>query len=243
MKTVQLFTLTLLASVSLVSAQWGGKKVKGNGTFTTVERSVGGYEGIAMSGWFDLEIVAGQEGRISIEAEENLLEYIETEVKDGTLKIKTRKGYQLKPSSYQKGVQITVPVESVSSVSLSGSGDIVSSTVLKSEEFETAMSGSGDISLNIEAGKCTAAVAGSGDINLSGTAGSFKAAVSGSGDISAYGLSARKAEVAVSGSGDIQLTVTEELTARVSGSGDINYRGNPAKVDSKVAGSGDIEGE
>lgn len=243
MKTVQLFTLILLACVSLATAQWGGKKVKGNGTFTTVERSVGDYDGIAMSGWFDLEIIAGQEGRITLVAEENLIEYIVTEVRDGILKIKTQKGFQLKPSSYNKGVQITVPVESVSSVSLSGSGDIVSSTVLKSEEFDAAMSGSGDVTLNIEAGSCNAAVAGSGDINLSGTADSFKAAVSGSGDISAYGLSARKAHAAVAGSGDIELKVTEELTARVSGSGDIRYRGRPEKLDSKVAGSGDIQGQ
>lgn len=235
--------LALLAMGPNAHAQWGGKKVTGNGEYTTMKRSVGDYGSVSLSGWFDLELVGGSEGELTLEGESNLLEHVVTEVKNGNLVIKTESGYELKPSNYGKGIRIVVPVEEISAVALSGSGDIISKTLLQAQEFSATMSGSGDIVLGVEAERLTATLSGSGDIVLSGKASNFRATISGSGDIKAYDLKASFAEATVAGSADIRLTVTEELVARVSGSGDIRYRGNPKKVDSKVAGSGDVEAE
>lgn len=232
--------LTLLLATT-VSAQWG-KKVKGNGNMTTIERSVGDYDAIAVAGWFDVDLVDGNEGELTLEGEENLLEYIKTEVKGGKLVIKVEKGVNLKPSSWNKdkAILITVPVENVSSVTLSGSGDIVGKTTIRTESFETNISGSGDISLSVEAKTISASMSGSGDISLVGKANDFDVQVSGSGDIKAYDLESEFVNAQVSGSADIKVTANQGLKARVSGSGDIRYRGNPEKVDSKASGSGDI---
>ncbi len=221
------------------NAQWG-KKVKGNGNYTTIERSTPEYDIIAVSGWFDVDIVSGKEGNITLEGEENLLKHIETEVKQGKLRIKIEKGVNLKPSSWNTGIRITVPVENVSSVSLSGSGDINGETTLKADNFTTAMSGSGDITLDIEANSVEAVMSGSGDINLSGNTSNLEVSVSGSGDIKAGKLNANNVNANVSGSADIVVTANKMLKARVSGSGDITYKGNPKKIDTKVSGSGDI---
>ncbi len=83
-------------------------------------------------------------------------------------------------------------------------------------------------------------MSGSGDMNLSGKTIDFEATISGSGDIKAYDLIADNVEATVSGSADIKVTANKMLKARVSGSGDISYRGNPEKVDTKTSGSGDI---
>ena len=83
-------------------------------------------------------------------------------------------------------------------------------------------------------------MSGSGDITLSGTTKDFDATISGSGDIEAYNLEADNVSATVSGSADIQVTAKKSIKARVSGSGDISYRGNPEKVDTKTSGSGDI---
>ena len=64
--------------------------------------------------------------------------------------------------------------------------------------------------------------------------------MSGSGDIRAYDLQADFVDAQVSGSADIRVTANEMLKARVSGSGDISYKGNPKKIDTKSSGSGDI---
>jgi hypothetical protein len=238
MKKLSALLLTGLITLSC-SAQWG-KTIRGNGNNVTIERSTGDYDGIAVSGWFDVDLVSGNEGEITLQGEENLLEYIITEVNDGKLVIKTEKGVNLKSSSWKSEIRITVPVQSISSVSMSGSGDIVGKTKIKSDKFSTAMSGSGDITLDIDSSTISASMSGSGDITLSGTTKDFDATVSGSGDIEAYNLEAENVSATVSGSADIQVTAKKSIKARVSGSGDISYRGNPEKVDTKTSGSGDI---
>ena len=47
-------------------------------------------------------------------------------------------------------------------------------------------------------------------------------------------------EAEVNGSGDVEVYASKSLYARVSGSGDIDYKGNPANVDKKTSGSGDV---
>ena len=238
MKNALVITLVLAITASC-SAQWG-KKIKGNGEKVTIERSTSDYDAIAVSGWFDVDLVDGKEGQLTLEGESNLLEYIITEVKNGKLVIKTENNVNLKPSDWNSGIRITVPVEGVSSISLSGSGDIVSKTTIKTEKLETSMSGSGDITLDIETNSVSASMSGSGDITFNGTTTDFAATISGSGDIKAFDLEADNVEATVSGSADIKVTANKRLQARVSGSGDITYRGNPEKLDTKTSGSGDI---
>lgn len=225
--------------MAITNAQWG-RRVKGDGNFVTIERSVGDYDGVSLAGWFDVDLVAGNEGEITLKGESNLLEHIITEVKDGVLVIKTEKGMELKPSSWNSGIMITVPIESISSVSLSGSGDIVGKTTIETERFSTRIAGSGDITLAVRAKEVEASLSGSGDINLSGRTTDFDVMVSGSGDIKAYELEAEFVKATVSGSADIKVTANQSIDAKVSGSGDIHYRGNPKKINSKSSGSGDI---
>ncbi|MGX1930670.1 head GIN domain-containing protein [Flagellimonas sp. 2504JD4-2] len=238
MKKLITFGLAL-SMVAITSAQWG-KRVKGNGDVVTIERSVGDYDAVTLAGWFDVELVDGQEGELSLKGESNLLEYIKTEVKNGKLVIKVEKGVNLRPSNWKGGIHITVPVESINAVALSGSGDIVGKTTLKADEFSAKMSGSGDITLSVQAQSVSAALSGSGDIRLNGTAGDFSVQVSGSGDVSAYDLEAENVTAQVSGSADVRVTANQSINAQVSGSGDIHYRGNPDKIRSKASGSGDI---
>lgn len=238
MKKITTLGLVVLFTLSC-SAQWG-KRVKGNGKVVTIERSTGDYDAIAISGWFDVDLVNGNEGDISLKGEENLLEHIITEVKNGKLVIKVEKGMNLKPSTWKDGIRITVPVESIEAVSLSGSGDIVGKTTIETDNFQTSMSGSGDITLDLDASSISASMSGSGDINLSGSTTELNVTISGSGDIKAYDLEADHVDATVSGSADIKVTANKSIKARVSGSGDIHYKGNPEKVDTKTSGSGDI---
>ncbi len=234
--------LTIIIALFTLVVVHGQKKIKGNGKMVTIERTTGDYDGVNVSGWFDVELVDGREGTITISGEENLMEYLVTEVKDDKLFIKVKKGYYLSPSSWKKdnGINITVPVEQISLVAMSGSGDIVGKKRLEADNFKTAMSGSGDISLEIAAKTTRVSMSGSGDIDLKGSTTDLEVAISGSGDVQAFDLEADNVEATISGSADIKVTANKSLKARVSGSGDIYYKGNPDKIESKSSGSGDI---
>lgn len=233
--------LALLLCLPVIScAQWDSRdKIKGNGKMETKNITTGNYDSVRVSGFFDVELVSGDEGKITVKAEENLIEHIEVKLDGSTLKIAVEKGYSLAPS-HGHDVKITVPFESLSEVSLAGSGDVATKNPIKASEFKTTLSGSGDLKLEINAKEVTGEVTGSGDMTLKGKADTFKCSVVGSGDLNASGLESDNAYAKVTGSGDCKVKCSEFLEARIVGSGDIQYYGDPKKKDTKVTGSGDI---
>ncbi|MBP93696.1 MAG: DUF2807 domain-containing protein [Flavobacteriaceae bacterium] len=230
--------LAILLTSAISCAQFG-KKVSGNGNVITIERTTDDYEGIGCAGPFDYILVAGTEGKLKIEGEENLLQYVITEVKNGKLIVKTENNINLKTSS-GKTIKVTIPFKDIDQVSLAGSGDLYTNDPINADEFEVDLAGSGDVSLDIVANKIESHLAGSGDITLNGKTTDLEITISGSGDYSCYGLEADNTEVTISGSGDVEVVSNAYLKVRVSGSGDVTYKGNPAKEDTKVSGSGSV---
>lgn len=232
-------TIVLIAVLLCVSFGYADKKIKGNGKMTTITRTTSDYDGIKCAGSFDYILVAGTEGKITIEGEENLLEYIITEVKDNNLIIKTKKNVYLKPS-LSKTIKVTIPFKDISMVALAGSGDLWNKDVINATDLTVALAGSGDVVLDIRATNAEGKVAGSGDLTLKGSTNKLEAKVAGSGDFHGFDLESNHTTVAVAGSGDAEVVCNESLKARVAGSGDIEYRGNPKTEDTKVSGSGSI---
>ncbi|HMC00882.1 MAG TPA: head GIN domain-containing protein [Flavobacteriaceae bacterium] len=232
-----IFTLILLFTLSL-NAQ-SNKTIKGNGKVSTKTIKTGDYDGIKCAGSMDYILVSGTEGTITLEGEENLLDYIVAEVKDNTLKVKVKKNFNLKTSK-NKTIKITIPFKDISSVALAGSGDLWNEDKISANSLEVALAGSGDLTLDIETSDVEGKIAGSGDLTLKGNTNNLVAKIAGSGDFHGFGLQANNTEVSVAGSGDAEVVSNKSIKARVAGSGDIAYKGNPEKEDNKVSGSGDI---
>lgn len=234
-KSILLLALAVFFTNSTINAQ---NKVQGNGKVVTETRSTGDYDGIKIAGSFDVDLVSGKEGKITIKGEENLLAVIKVEVEDNSLKIYVEKGTQIRTSSGK--IQVTVPFEKISELSLAGSGDIQSKDVVKNENLTVKLAGSGNFNLPVDTNNLELHVSGSGNIHLKGTADKLTTKLSGSGDIDASNLKSKIVEANVSGSGNSKVTCAESITARVAGSGNIKYIGNPEKRDVKVSGSGTI---
>lgn len=214
-------------------------KINGNGNVVSQTRTTSEYDAIKIAGFFDVNLVNGKEGKITMKGEENILSNIIVEVADNALKIHAKKGTNLHPSTGKK-VEITIPFDKISELSLSGSGDIIAKDPIKNDKFSAKLSGSGDIDLNVAANTFDFSLSGSGDIKLKGNSDNLVIKLSGSGDIEAANLKSKNADINISGSGDVKVNCNESLVARVSGSGDISYIGNPGKRDVKVSGSGSI---
>lgn len=239
-KLILLFSL-LLISVTSVQAQWwnSAKKVTGNKEVVNQARTVPNYDRIAVTGMMDVQLVGGKEGKIDLEGESNLLEHIETEVSNGTLKISVEKGINLQPSRNYP-IKIVVPFEDLDAVTLTGSGHIRGSDVISARNFKVTVTGSGNMNLNLDVEELKGTITGSGDVKLKGKARHLDCTVTGSGDFLAYDLRTQTTNASVTGSGDIEVSVENDLQARVSGSGDIRYKGNPEKQNFKTSGSGSV---
>lgn len=238
MKTLLLKSLSFLAITILFTGFGYAQKVTGNGNLTEKTRNVGSFNGVGVSGSFDVFLVEGNQGKLELSVEENLEPYLVTEVSEGTLKIKWKKGVKVRTT---KATKITVHYKKLNKVALAGSGDIVSKNKVSSNDLEVALAGSGDINLDLDVQNLKAAISGSGDISLTGNTVDFTGAIAGSGDIKADELKAANAELVISGSGTMKVHVENKIKARISGSGDIRYKGNPDKEDIKVSGSGTVK--
>jgi len=222
---------SLIIAISLFSFSFSNAQI--------ITRTTSDYDVIKCAGWMDFILEKGKEGSITIEGEENLLEYIITEVKDDVLYVKTKNNVNLK-TSWNETITITIPFNDIDKVTLSGSGDIMSKNKIVANRFETGVSGSGDIVLNVEANTIKAKVTGSGDLTLKGKTNTLVTSVTGSGDFHGFNLKANDVDAKVTGSGDVSVVCNGDLNARVTGSGDIEYKGNPKREDTKVTGSGSI---
>ena len=238
MKKTILLAALMLSAVS--NAQWSSGKITGNGKIVSKKMSTSDYDKVDVSGFLDVDLVPGKEGNIDINGEENLLEFVTVEVVQHTLKIYIDKGKNIRPSK-GKTIRITVPYESLDGVSLTGSGDVNSKGTIKTNIFEAKLTGSGDVKLDVEAKSTTAAMTGSGDLTLQGKTQNFECRITGSGDLNASELVSNDVNAALSGSGDCKVNCSGNLVARVSGSGDVTYKGDPKKKDTKVSGSGSIQ--
>ncbi|MFL0354487.1 head GIN domain-containing protein [Xanthomarina sp. GH4-25] len=230
---------SILIIAILISSFSFAQKVNGNGNVATITRTTEDYDGVKCSGSYDYILVAGTEGKIILEGEENLLEYIITEVKGNDLIVKVKDKINLNPSM-NKTIKITIPFKEIHSTSLTGSGDLWNEDKINTTNFAVSLTGSGDVTIDINANSITSSLSGSGDLNLTGNTDSLKVTVSGSGDFNGSKLESNHTDVSLAGSGDAEVVSNKSLKARVAGSGDIEYRGNPDKEDTKVAGSGSI---
>lgn len=232
-------TIAILALSISTNAQnwWSSKKIKGNGKMLTETRTTKDYDQINIGGSFDVILVKGKEGSITLQGEENLLEYIETKVSGDKLTVKVKEHFSIKTT---KKLTATITVEEIDGIGLGGSGTIKSDFELNSNKFSISLGGSGIISLWLNAKNISTSIGGSGEVILKGAANKLTCSIGGSGDVNAYDLKTNILKTSIAGSGDIKVTVNDEIKASMVGSGNIYYKGNPSKISSNAIGSGNV---
>lgn len=230
---IVLFVIALTSS--LATAQWGS--IKGEGDVVKEEIQLETITGVALGFSGDIYLTQGSPQKIVIEAQKNIIDNIERDVRSGTWQVTFKENVKdCKP------VKIYITMATLEKAGVSGSGNLMSKGAFGNlDDLDTYVSGSGEVVLEISAKDVESAISGSGSIKLSGDASKLEVAISGSGDVEALDLRVRECEVAISGSGDAEVNVTEGLEVAIAGSGDVRYRGEPAKVKSSVSGSGDVE--
>jgi len=214
-----------------------GKKVEGNGRLSTVTRNIAGANEIHVSGSIVVELSQGEPG-ISISADENLMEYIITEVKGDELEIHYKSGVSV---SSKNEVKIKVSMQQLNEAAVDGSGSIISASKFVSDgNITVGVSGSGTIKLNANAPKISAAISGSGNIETTGETKDVKVDISGSGRFNSYSTMAENADINISGSGKAYVFADVKLNANISGSGTVYYKGKAENIVKSVSGSGDV---
>jgi hypothetical protein len=223
-----LFSLTTLASCRFTT---------GSGNLISETRKVSDFDGISVGGSFDVEVKIGSVTSVVVEADDNIMKYIETTVSGNTLKIRTRDLNNY--SNVHMKVYITTP--SLNNVKASASAEVDIKDILTGNNKLTfRASSSSSISAEVNAPEIEADVSSSATITLSGKTKTFKAEASSSAEIKAFDLLSENTTANVSSSASIQVFASVGLNAKASSSGSVDYKG-AATVNKSISSSGSVE--
>lgn len=201
-------------------------------------RNVTGFDEVSFCLAGEVNISLGQGFKVVLEGDKDYIEEVETKVSGGELVIKRDSWVNF--NNEKVIVHITMPA--LNGIDVSGSGKVIVTDPLKSDDFEADISGSGKIYLkDVTMGDVECSISGSGSFVAEGNGSmrSLEMGISGSGSYKGESTKIGTFEAHISGSGSCDCYVTDLLKASISGSGSVWYSGNP-KIDASVSGSGKV---
>ncbi len=238
MNRIKLHFIILLL-ISLNSCEGLFNCLDGNGVYSEETRGISSFTSINNTSGFDVVVIYDKAATsLSVEADENLQQYIKTYTQKNSLVIESDRERCL---SSVTPIKITVKCPVLERAVLSGSGslDVYNFSL---GNFSATVSGSGDMELNdlVITSDIECNISGSGDLNLDGKGNSAVYTLTGSGDLDADRFKVDECSVTLSGSGDISVNFISSLTGLLSGSGNIRYYGDPGLVKIRTTGSGKV---
>ena len=213
------------------------RTVRGSGDVVSEPRSVEGFSRVAISGIGTLYIEQGDREALVIEAEDNILPYLESEVRNNTLELGVQiTGLNLRPT---ERIEYYLTVRDLEQVEASGTADVYILS-LTTSEFQIEISGLGDVTVDaLFSDSVRTDISGSGDVRIAGEVADQEVQISGLGNYDAGDLESDVALIVMSGSASATVWAKESLDVRISGVGDVEYYGSP-QVRQQISGLGSL---
>ncbi len=231
-------SILIVFGLLLIAVMPSCRKVSGSGPIVSETRNISGFSEVKSDFSGDVYITQGSTYNVRIEAQQNIIDAMETVLNDGILTLRGKSNTILRPDSR---IRIYVTMPNITGLIVSGSGNMSVQNTLNISDLYMKVSGSGNITVSkLDANSLDANISGSGEINIwDGTVANESVDIGGSGSMDLSGLRATVGNIRISGSGDARVYVTNSLKVRISGSGNVYYRGTPT-VDVSISGSGKL---
>ena len=228
----------IAASLACAVPSVGIRTIKGSGNVVTEERDVSGFDSVALSGFGEVIITQGDEESLTVETDDNLMQYIETQVRGGTLELGfTDDDILLRPS---KSIIFRLSVIDLTALDSSGAGKFEIDE-LDAERLEVTLSGAGDIRIDsLTATDLVVTVSGAGNIEVAGQVKTQQFNLNALGNYNASDLESQAATVRISGAGSASIWVHDTLDVVISGAGNVEYFGSP-DVTQDISGVGSVK--
>lgn len=212
------------------------KSIQLSGSAATETRELGSFSRIKVGGAYNIKLVKGTKAGISLTGDSEVLKHISTDVSDGTLQIKLDGNIR----GNNGDIDLVITYDKLNSIRLSGANELTADHVIVTDKLDLDIAGASKATLEVQADAVSTEVHGAGDISLKGKTKSYVAEVHGAGEIEAYELQAERVKVQLSGAGHANVYASQDLDARVSGAGQISYKGKPANKKLKNSGMSSI---
>ena len=236
MTTLARITIAFLLALFLSSCGFDinlGEGKKGNGAITKDNREITEkFTAVSASEGLDVYVTQADEFQIVVEADENVIDLIGTDIKNGKLRIHARENI----GRATKKIFVSLP--EVTELESSSGADLTVKNDLSADRIEIGASSGSDLEVNLKANDIKARASSGADMELSGEADNLEIHASSGSGIKAGNLSVRTCNASASSGADITINVSESIVADASSGGNISYSGEAALEQRKsVSGS------
>lgn len=202
------------------------------------ERKISQFTKLEVSSAFKVVLTQGNTEKLLIDASEDDMNQIITEVKGNKLIIR------LKSAVFNRqiaGITIYLTFNTLTDIDVSGAVEVKGTNVMSFNDLEIEGSGASTITLNLSAKKLSCDLSGASSANLVGQAARFDIDLSGASKLDAREFTSKESNIDVSGASSAQVNVTEKLKVEGSGASNVRYSGNPAIVVSDLSGASSVK--
>ena len=216
---------------------WGPGE-PGSGKVITQTRNVSDVLAIKVDYPAQVVVRQGEKQSVQVEAEDNLLKGLKTQVRNDALEIfyKSNDGRHVNPT---RPVKITIVVQDLKELDLTSAGEVIIEG-LKTEQLNLSLSGAGNTRLNeVSLRKLSVNLSGAGSMTASGIVENLGLDISGFGSFNGKQLHGNIVVVDLTGAGSATVWIDDQLDAQISGAGSVNYYGS-ANVRQRIYGLGSV---
>jgi hypothetical protein len=227
--------ISIIAIIFLATACNNGRR--GSGNIITEKRNVSAFTKVSAATSIDVDVQQGTETSVIVEADDNLIKYVETKIEDGILKIR------LKNISIWNDATIKVHVVApkYDGFSASSSAEIVSkNTITSTSKIKLDASSSANINIEIDAPSVEVEASSSADITAAGRTKEVTVDANSSSKVELEKLQAEIVNAEASSSADVSIFASVKIIAKANSSGDITYTGGATDVNKSESSSGTI---
>ncbi len=208
---------------------------RGSGNVITQPRNVSNFDKVTLNGIGDVTVIQGSPEKLEIEAEDNILPYIQTTVENNTLMI----NFEKKAVIPTKPIKFRLTMPNIHSLETQGVSNITAPQI-KTDQLKLGISGTGNIEIDdLIANSVTVNVGGAGNLTTNGQVDSQKVTLSGAGNYDGENLQSKSAIITITGLGRVVVWVTGTMDVTISGTGGVDYYGNP-QISQQISGLGRI---
>ena len=236
-----LSVLALAALACQFSLPTNREAIIPSGVLVTETREVSGFDQVELASFGEVILLQGETESLVIEADDNLLPYVETVVQSGKLILRFSDTPRLDIlNQADPTLRFTLTVRDLSSLEVTGLGSMTCEA-LEAGDLSLAITGSGNIHIgSLTADTLAVRISGLGDVELAGRVESQEIQISGAGNYSAMDLESASAAITISGLGDSTVWVRDSLVVTLTGAGNVQYYGSPS-VSQTTTGLGSVD--
>jgi len=237
-KRKQLPLIITIAIITLLSFNTGLFAQKDKGNIITQERTVGEFSAIEIGNGLNVILSQGPEQLVRVETNEGLQEYLKTEVHNDVLKI-SQTSKMKNPSK----LNIYVTAKNLNKITLTGTSELKTDTIIKTDKLEINSSGASEITLDLAVNELVSDLSGASELTLKGTATKHTITLSGASDLKAGELETKEMIINASGASDLEVNVKDKLTGEISGASSIKYKDEPKEKSINLSGASELNGK